>query len=442
LNRQGIPLKRVRRPEDAPCVISQQACSELRGFPGWLTGNISGREPDGLTPYSQPGLRPIGTAMLVDDRLEFRAAPEREDLDAVVAAYHQRCIEGDAAEQAAARDEFIQHCLPFAGRLARHYRGRGEAMEDLEQVARLGLVKAIDRFDPERGSFTAYAVLTIRGEIKKHFRDKTWGMHVTRRLQELSLEIKKARAALTTALSRNPTLEEIARHLDVPLTAVLEAAASATGHTPSSLNAPATGDDGAEVGDLIGSLDRELEQAEDRLTMVRLIQHLPAREQRMLAMRFYGNQSQAEIATALGISQMHVSRLLATTLAWLREAMLTDGPGLWRPLAQRSPHAVDVSTKQQGDTLVISVRGEIDHDNADLARTAVHQAVSVAAHDRLLIDLSGVPLLAAAGAAVLHDAARLATVAGRPFEIIGAQPSVAHVLKVTGLLPADHTPPR
>jgi RNA polymerase sigma-B factor len=379
--------------------------------------------------------------MLVDDRLEVLAEPEREDLDAVAATYHQRCVAGGAAERKAARDEFVQQCLPFAGRLARHYRGRGEAMEDLEQVARLGLVKAIDRFDPERGSFTAYAVLTIRGEIKKHFRDKTWGMHVTRRLQELGLEIKKARATLTATLSRNPTLDEIAGHLNVPLTAVLEAAASATGHTPWSLNAPATGEDGVEVGDLIGLLDRELELVDDKLSVVRLIERLPVREQRMLAMRFYGNKSQAEIATELGISQMHVSRLLAMTLAWLREAMLTDRAREWLPHIHGSPHAVELSARRHGDTLIIAMRGEIDHDNADAARTRLHQAVSATAHESLVIDVSGVPLLAAGGAAVLHDAARMAVVSSRTFAIIGAQPSVAHVLAVTGLLPIEHTRP-
>jgi len=121
-------------------------------------------------------------------------APERmlEDLDAAALDFAGRSSTASAAEVAVLRDELTRYCLPFASRLARRYRGRGEPLEDLEQVARLGLVKAIDRYDPDRGSFTAYAVITISGEIKRHFRDKTWGVHVPRRVQDLSLEVGHA----------------------------------------------------------------------------------------------------------------------------------------------------------------------------------------------------------------------------------------------------------
>jgi RNA polymerase sigma-B factor len=206
------------------------------------------------------------------------------------------------------------------------------------------------------------------------------------------------------------------------------------------LNAPAAGTDGVEVVDLIGSVDEDLERVEDRLTMLRLIRHLPVREQRMLAMRFYGNKSQTEIAEALGISQMHVSRLLATTLAKLREAMLGDGLQDWPQDTHRSPHAATVLTEPQSGDLVVALRGEIDEDNAGAARMALHEAISATSHGGLTIDLSGVPLLAAAGVAVLHDVARIAATTGRTFKIAHPQPYVAKVLAATGLGNALHPP--
>jgi RNA polymerase sigma-B factor len=252
-----------------------------------------------------------------------------EDLDAAALAYAGRRAGASQAELDAAREDLVRYCLPFAGRLARRYRGRGEYLDDLEQVARLGLVKAVDRYDPERGSFTAYAVITISGELKRHFRDRTWGVHVPRRVQDLSLEVGHASMLLTSTLARTPTVGELADRLGVPEAAVLEAVESAAGYSPASLNAPVAEDGALEFGDLLGDVDGYLESVTDKLTVTDLLLRMPARERRMLALRFYGNRTQAEIADELGISQMHVSRLLSRALTWLREAMLSDDPPDW-----------------------------------------------------------------------------------------------------------------
>jgi len=369
---------------------------------------------------------------MLPDCPEIFLDEEPEDLDVVAAAYHERrtAVSSSAREQI--RDAFTRQCLPFAGRLARRYRGRGELLDDLEQVARLGLVKAIDRFDPERGSFTAYAVVTIQGEIKRHFRDRTWSVHVARRLQEMVLEVRNARVALTATLSRDPSVPEIAEFLDVPVTAVSEAVGSAAGHSPGSLNAPIAGADVAELGDLIGSADPDIASVDDQVTVRRLLRLLPAREQRMLALRFYGNKSQAEIAAELGVSQMHVSRLLSAALAWLRDAMLTDRPAPWRGTDSHRMDGVRLTTQWDGDAVTVVLRGEIDRDCAERARAGLHQAVIDGSH--VTVDLSGVPLVDAAGIAVLFDAAQAAAVAGRGFAITGARPMVESVLTTSGLL--------
>ncbi|MBL7259102.1 SigB/SigF/SigG family RNA polymerase sigma factor [Paractinoplanes lichenicola] len=359
-----------------------------------------------------------------------------EDLDAAAVAFAERGLSASAAERAALREALTRLCLPFAGRLARRYRGRGESFEDIEQVARLGLVKAIDRYDPVRGSFTAYAVITISGEIKRHFRDKTWGVHVPRRVQDLSLEVGHATMVLTSMLSRTPTAAEIAERLGLSLEAVREAQESAAGYSPSSLNAPigGPGDEGAEFGDMLGAVDADLDLVDDRVTVADLLMRLPARERRMLALRFYGNRTQADIATELGISQMHVSRLLTRALSWLREAMLSDVPPRWEGAETRPEHhPVQVEAVREGGMVVARVRGEVDRDSAERLRIALRHAIALGGKDRVVIDLAGVPLLDAAGIAVLVDAASAAAVAEVPLALTGAQPYVASILKVTGL---------
>jgi RNA polymerase sigma-B factor len=347
-----------------------------------------------------------------------------EDLDRAAMAYAGQVACAAPAEQGVLRERLTEQCLPFAGRLARRYRGRGEPLEDLEQVARLGLVKAVDRYDPARGSFTAYAVITITGELKRHFRDGTWSVHVPRKLQDLGLEVGHAATLLTSTLARTPTVTELADRLHVSEGAVLEAMESAAGYTSASLNAPVGDGDAAELGDLFGGADRELDLVDDRLTVAELLLRLPPRERRILALRFYGNRTQAEIAADLGISQMHVSRLLSRALGWLREAMLSDAPPPWDVGGSPDGPGMRVAVTQSSGVLTVHVSGEVDRDTAGRLRTGLRHAVELAGPDRVVIDLSGVPLIDAAGMAVLTDAA---------VPVTGARPYVARILAVAGL---------
>jgi RNA polymerase sigma-B factor len=358
-----------------------------------------------------------------------------EDLDPVATDFAARFVRAGAAERAELRTELVSLCLPFAGRVARRYRGRGETLEDLEQVARLGLVKAVDRYDPLRGSFTAYAVVTISGEIKRHFRDRTWGVHVPRRMQDLSLEVMHAVMALTAELAHRPTPAELAAHLRLPEALVLEALESAACYSPASLNAPAEADGSAEFGEQLGGADLALEAVDDKVTVAGLLSRLPDRERQMLAMRFYGNRTQAEIAAELGISQMHVSRLLSRALGWLREAMLSDAPPRWEGVNGPETHSIRITVAREGGRLTVRVHGEVDRDTAGRLRMSLRQAVSGAAGDRVVVDLTGVPLVDAAGVAALVDAATAAAVAETELALTGAQPHVACILKVSGLEP-------
>jgi RNA polymerase sigma-B factor len=357
-----------------------------------------------------------------------------EDLDAAASEYVRLSRAAAAADRDRLRDELICSCMPFASRLARKYAGRGEPAEDLEQVARLGLVNAVDRYDPGRGSFTAFALLTISGEIKRHFRDRTWGVHVPRRLQDLGLEIGHATVVLTNVLTRRPTVAELAAHLGLDEHLVAEAIGSSAGHTPTSLNAPVGGDRGSsatEMGDLLGSADRDLESVDDRLTVSGLLLRLPERERRMLAMRFYGNRTQAEIAVELGISQMHVSRLLSRALSWLRTAMLSDVPPRWD--GGEDTHELRITLRAASDVQTMQVYGEIDRDTGESLRRHLRRALTTTGCRRVVVDLGGVALVDAAGVTVLADAFALARTVEVGLELRHAQPFVARILSVSGL---------
>ncbi|MBM0227102.1 MULTISPECIES: SigB/SigF/SigG family RNA polymerase sigma factor [Micromonospora] len=357
-----------------------------------------------------------------------------EDLDAAALAYAAR-IEGLPPERRQeARDDLVRFALPFAGRLARRYRGRGEPLEDLEQVARLGLVNAVDRYDPERGSFTAYAAITIVGEIKRHFRDRTWGVHVPRRLRDLILEVGQATAALTSELSRAPTVAELAQRLETPEEEILAALESAAGYSPASLNAPVGGESSAEFGDLVGESDNALESVDDRVTVSGLLHALPWRERRILAMRFYGNQTQAEIAARFGISQMHVSRLLSRALTWLRQAMLADAPPPWQNGAAESaePAKTRISVRQNGDRVVVEVGGDVDRDGADQLRRAMLEAVTGQPRE-VVVDLVGAGGVDAGGIAALMAGRDAAARTGVPLRLARVQPAVRRSLAAAGL---------
>jgi len=210
--------------------------------------------------------------------------------------------------------------------LARRFRNRGEPLDDLVQVATIGLIKSVDRFDLERGvEFSTYATPTIVGEIKRHFRDKGWAIRVPRRLQELKLSLTKATSELSQKNGRSPTVAELAQHLGMTEEEILEGLESANAYSAVSLDAPDGGDDDSPaVADSLGMLDDALEGVEYRESLKPLLEQLPAREKKILMLRFFGNMTQSQIAAELGISQMHVSRLLARTLAQLRTRLLVE----------------------------------------------------------------------------------------------------------------------
>jgi RNA polymerase sigma-B factor len=226
----------------------------------------------------------------------------------------------------ALRKTAIEAWLPLARHLAQRFHGRGEPVDDLVQIATIGLIKAIDRFDPEYGNdFAAYAVPTIVGEIKRHFRDRTWDIRVPRRLQELKLDINEATATLAQRLGRSPTVADIAEYLNRSEDEVLEGLDSARAYSAVSLQTlVGTSEDSTELGDLLGADDDEMELAEFRAALGPALETLSAREQRIVLLRFFGNLTQTQIAERVGISQMHVSRLLARSLAALRGQLTTE----------------------------------------------------------------------------------------------------------------------
>jgi RNA polymerase sigma-B factor len=222
------------------------------------------------------------------------------------------------------RDQVVEACLPHAQRLAHRFHGLGESTADLRQVAALGLLNAVDRFDPAHTTdFASYARPTIIGELKRHFRDRGWSVRVPRRLQELRLDINHAREALIHQLGAFPATADIAHHLDVGEEEVNEAVLAAGGYRAASLDAPVRSEDGAiTLLERLGVDDNDLDAVEYREVLGPLLAKLPRREQEILSLRFYGNLTQTEIAEQLGISQMHVSRLLTRILSRLREDLL------------------------------------------------------------------------------------------------------------------------
>ena len=225
-----------------------------------------------------------------------------------------------------ARDELVQSHLGLAEHLARRFVGRGEPLEDLTQVAYLALVKAADRFDRDRGvGFATFATPTVLGEIKRHFRDKGWAVRVPRHLQELRLALTKAIDELTHQLQRSPTVPELAAHLSVSPDEVLQGLECGRAYSTQSIDPLLDpDDDDVPLASVIGVVDPGLDRVEDRHALKPLMDQLPERERRMLEMRFFQNMTQTQIADELGISQMHVSRLLTRTLTDLRHQMLKE----------------------------------------------------------------------------------------------------------------------
>ena len=229
-----------------------------------------------------------------------------------------------------ARDQLIVSHLNLVRFLASKFKNRGEPLDDLVQVGTIGLIKAIDRFDPERGlEFTTYATPTILGEIKRHFRDKGWSIRVPRRLQELSAKVNQATDELTKELQRTPSTEEVASKLGVTVEEVLEAMESSSAYSSVPLEAGGSDDDDAPaVIDHYASVDQDLAASDDRMVIEDTIKEFSPREQEVIRMRFNDNLTQVEIAKRLGVSQVQVSRLLRRTLKKLQEKV--DPEGLMR----------------------------------------------------------------------------------------------------------------
>jgi RNA polymerase sigma-B factor len=256
---------------------------------------------------------------LPDRTKPFESAPDRVETDKLFMRWQQ------AGDQRA-RAELVNRFLPLARNLARRYAGAREPFDDLLQVASLGLVKAIDRFDVDRGAaFSSFAVPTILGELKRYFRDLGWSVHVPRGAQEQALKVQDAHERLTTKTGRPPTVQELAEFLELSVEDVLEALEAAEAHHSTSLDAPreerSSGEAGALV-DMLGDEDNRYELVDATVTISVAAQELSPRERRVLGLRFVDDMTQTQIAREIGVSQMQISRILRRALNRLRE--LTD----------------------------------------------------------------------------------------------------------------------
>jgi RNA polymerase sigma-B factor len=221
-----------------------------------------------------------------------------------------------------AREELVQRFLPLARKLARRYSGAHEPFDDLLQVASLGLVKAIDRFDTSRGTaFSSFAVPTILGELKRYFRDLGWSVHVPRRAQELAMKVEEGRQQLMTRTGRAPSVLDLAQYLELSIEDVLEALETAGAHHTASLDSPR--EDGEEesgtLADAFGEVDERFELVDAKVAIALAARHLEARELRVLLLRFGDDLTQSQIASLIGVSQMQVSRILRRAVAQLED---------------------------------------------------------------------------------------------------------------------------
>jgi RNA polymerase sigma-B factor len=265
---------------------------------------------------------------LVADRTDRPTRRDRDgDAEALLSDMN-RLAEGDPLRERI-RTQLVDMHAPIARSIARRYAHRGEPLEDIEQAAFLGLVKAINRFDPELGDrFLAYAAPMMTGEVKRHFRDRTWGVHMPRRLQELSLALTPAVQEFVHRHGRSPTTKEIAGLLHLSEEETVEVIAAWESYRPVSLDAPAGEDEDAQsLGDSVGDDDPMLDTLVDGHALRPLIDELPDRERQILLLRFFGNKTQSQIGEEIGISQMHVSRLLIRSLERLRAGLMAESDG-------------------------------------------------------------------------------------------------------------------
>jgi len=231
----------------------------------------------------------------------------------------------DSREFTRQRERIVTRCLQLADHVARHYDRRGENLEDLTQVARIGLMNAVNRFDPEKSSsFLGFAVPTMMGEVRRHFRDHGWSMHVPRRIRDRHGQITKATAQLMHDLGRAPTATELSELLDLDREEVVESLVAAASYNVHSIDAPIAGGDGGlrMLADTIGDVDAEFDHITDREAVRPLLAALPERERTILYLRFFASMTQSQIAERVGVSQMHVSRILERTLCQLRDQLV------------------------------------------------------------------------------------------------------------------------
>jgi RNA polymerase sigma-B factor len=230
----------------------------------------------------------------------------------------------DSMEFQRQRDKIVERCLPLADHIARRFEGRGEPRDDLVQVARVGLVNAVVRFDVDAGSdFVSFAVPTIMGEVRRHFRDNSWSVKVPRRLKELHLRLGTATADLSQRLGRAPTATELAAELGMERDEVVEGLVAGSSYNTLSIDTGGGSDDDdvRAIADTLGDVDVGLDRIEDREALRPLLEALPERDRMVLVLRFFESMTQTQIAERVGISQMHVSRLLAKSLARLRDQL-------------------------------------------------------------------------------------------------------------------------
>ncbi len=250
-----------------------------------------------------------------------RSDDSYDDVVDMFVAMHQ--MPAESHEYRLQRERIVARCLPLADHVARHFARRGENAEDLTQVARVGLMNAVNRFDPAKGpSFIGFAVPTMMGEVRRYFRDFSWGMRVPRRLRELHVQIGRTTSELTQKLGRAPTASELSEVLGVAHEEIVECLIAGDAYRLESLDAPVGADDSSSarrVADAIGDIDPQIEHITDRETVRALVDALPQREREVLHMRFFESMTQSQIAERIGVSQMQVSRILAGTLQSLRD---------------------------------------------------------------------------------------------------------------------------
>lgn len=218
------------------------------------------------------------------------------------------------------RAELITRCLPLADHIARRFGNRGEGIDDLVQVARVGLVNAVDRFDPERGAdFLSFAVPTVMGEVRRYFRDATWSLRVPRRAKETSLQIAKVSDALLQRFGRSPRPSEIAAEMDIEVGQVVEGLVARSAYHAASIDAEIASDSSTmRLHETLGAIDHRIDRIDDVITLRPALEKLTDRERQIIGLRFFESMSQSQIAERVGISQMHVSRILSKTLGRLR----------------------------------------------------------------------------------------------------------------------------